>query len=176
TREGRPIKIDGNPDHPVSKGKVDSKIQASILNLYDPERLKSPLKGDGRGNFTEYDWIDADSEIINELSKVGGREIAIVSHKIISPLAKKVIDDFTAKYPTTKLYTYELVNDSIRNSAWQKTYGSGSFPLIKWNEAKVIVALESDFLGCGENKSENARLFAEGRNINDLKNFNRLYA
>ncbi|MCK7524840.1 MAG: hypothetical protein MZV64_48150 [Ignavibacteriales bacterium] len=45
TREGRPIKVDGNPDHPVNKGKICAKGQANILNLYDPERLKTPLIG-----------------------------------------------------------------------------------------------------------------------------------
>ncbi|MFO7446605.1 MAG: TAT-variant-translocated molybdopterin oxidoreductase [Ignavibacteriaceae bacterium] len=176
TREGRPVKIDGNPDHPVTKGKIDAKVQASILNLYDPERLKNPLKGDGRGNFREYSWTDADAEIINELSKTGGKQIAVITHKIISPAAKKVIDDFTAVYPTARIYSYELVSDEVRNSAWQKTYGSGVFPLIKWNEAKVIVALESDFLGCGEDKTENAQLFAAGRDVRNVKGFNRLYA
>ena len=47
TREGRPIKVDGNPDHPVNKGKICAKGQANILNLYDPERLKKPLKKTG---------------------------------------------------------------------------------------------------------------------------------
>ncbi len=42
TREGRPIKIDGNPDHPVSKGKICAQGQASIMSLYDPDRLKNP--------------------------------------------------------------------------------------------------------------------------------------
>src|SRR3989339_1482942 len=45
TREGRPIKIDGNPDHPISRGKICAAGQANILNLYDPERLKEPLSG-----------------------------------------------------------------------------------------------------------------------------------
>jgi molybdopterin-containing oxidoreductase family iron-sulfur binding subunit len=175
TREGRPVKIDGNPDHPVSKGKVDAKILASILNLYDPERLKHPLKGDRKGNFRKYSWTDADQEIINELSKAGGKEIALVTHKIISPLTKKVIDEFILRYPSTRVYSYELHNDSIRNSAWSKENAGSLFPLIKWNNAKIIVALESDFLGSGEDKVENARLFAEGRNIANAQSFNRLY-
>ena len=67
--------------------------------------------------------------------------------------------------PTTKIYSYELFNDSVKNSAWRKTYGSGNYPLLKWNEAKVILSLESDFLGTEGNKVETARLFAEGRNV-----------
>jgi len=71
-------------------------------------------------------------------------------------------------------HSYELFNSSNRNSAWLKSYGSGSFPLIKWNEAKVIVSLDSDFLGVEGNTVENKRLFAEGRDVNK-KSFSRLY-
>ncbi len=51
TREGRPIKVDGNPDHPVSKGKINAIGQASVLNLYDPDRLQNPMKKARSGEF-----------------------------------------------------------------------------------------------------------------------------
>lgn len=174
TREGRPIKVDGNPDHPASKGKLCAKGHASILNLYDPERLQSPMKRSG-GTFDEISWQSADKEITSALSKTGDKEIAIISRRINSPTAKKVLDDFKNKYPSVNIYSYELFNNELKNSAWRKSYGSGSFPLIKWNEAKIIVALESDFLGTEGNAVETARLFSEGRDVSDLKNFNRLY-
>ena len=173
TREGRPIKVDGNPDHPVNKGKICAKGQANTLNLYDPERLKTPLKKSGSG-FDEIKWKDADTEIISSLNSVGDKEIAVISHTIISPTAFKVLEDFKKKYPTAKIYSYELFNDSIKNSAWQKCYGTSFYPLLKWNEAKIIVSLESDFLGVENNRVETARLFSEGRDV-DSKKFNRLY-
>ncbi|MHB1686168.1 MAG: TAT-variant-translocated molybdopterin oxidoreductase [Ignavibacteriaceae bacterium] len=176
TREGRPIKVNGNPDHPISKGKTSAKAQAAILSLYDPERLQQPLRKSSSGNFMKSTWQHVDQEISNALSNVGGKEIALISHKIVSPTTAKIIQDFQQKYPTAKLYSYELFNEEIRNSAWKKCYGSGLFPSIKWNEAKVILSLESDFLGAEGNKVEASRLFAEGRNSGDLDNFNRLYS
>lgn len=173
TREGRPIKIDGNPDHPISKGKICAQGQASIMSLYDPDRLKNPRKKLDR-RFVDYNWKNADDEIMFDLMNSGNKEIAIISHKIISPTTKKVLDDFAAKYPSTKIYSYEVFDNSVRNSAWKKCYGSGEFPAIKWNEAKVIVSLDGDFLGESNNKIENARLFSESRDIIN-KNFNRLY-
>ncbi len=173
TREGRPIKVDGNPEHPVNQGKICAKGQANILNLYDPERLQQPLKKSSTG-FDNIEWKKADSDIIASLSMAGSKEIAIVTHTITSPTFLKVLEDFKAKFPTTKIYSYELFNSSARNSAWTKCYGSGNFPLIKWNEAKVILALESDFLGVEGNRVENSRMFAEGRDVNS-KSFNRLY-
>ena len=179
TREGRPIKIDGNPDHPISRGKICAHGQASIMSLYDPDRLKNPKKKLDR-SFVDYNWKNTDDEIMFDLMNSGNREIAIITNKIISPTTKKVLDDFAAKYPSTKIYSYELFDDSIRNSAWKKCYtangtsGSGEFPAIKWNEAKIIVSLDSDFLGESNNKIENVRLFSEGRDIIN-KNFNCLY-
>lgn len=174
TREGRPIKVDGNPDHPVNKGKICAKGQASILNLYDPERLNEPLRK--RNNIlTETTWKIVDEDIIAALSLAGSKEIAIITNTITSPTTLKVLEDFKRKYPSTRIYSYELFNDEVRNSAWRKSYGSGSFPLIKWNEAKVIVSLEADILGNEGNYVETARMFAEGRDVVQKK-FNRLYS
>ena len=79
TREGRPIKIDGNPDHPVSKGKICSQGQASIMGLYDPDRLKSPKRKIGNG-LDDADWQEVDKEIVLALSTIGSREIAIITY------------------------------------------------------------------------------------------------
>ncbi len=175
TREGRPIKVEGNLDHPVSKGKICLKCQASILNLYDPERLKDPIEKIS-GLFSKVSWNKVDEVIVSSLEKIGNNEIAIVTHGIASPSTLKVLNDFVQKYPTTRIYSYELFNEEVKNTAWQKCYGIGSFPLIKWDEAKVIVALESDFLGSEGNRVENSALFIEGKDVSKIKDFNRLYA
>jgi len=107
---------------------------------------------------------------------VSEKEVAFVSHKITSPTTKKLLDDFQKQYPNTKIYSYELFNNNLRDSAWKKCYGTDTYPVIKWNEAKVILALEADFLGNDGNKIENTRLFAEGRDVENIKNFSRLYS
>ena len=176
TREGRPIKVDGNPDHPVSKGKICSQGHANILGLYDQERLRHPIKGNRNGNFSKATWMQADSDILNALNSIGNKKIVFISHSLVSPTAKKVFDQFKSKFPNTEFISYELFNNEIRNSAWQKCYGGGAFPLISWDKAKIILTLEGDFLGVEGNTVENARLFAKGRDVKNLKNYNRLYA
>jgi MoCo/4Fe-4S cofactor protein with predicted Tat translocation signal len=170
TREGRPIKVDGNLQHPVNRGKICAKGQANILNLYDPERLKSPLRR-RRNEISTVDWKDADFAILSELTKAGNKEIALITHKIISPTAVSVINDFIQKFPSTRVYSYDFGNNNNRN----KAYG-GEYPLIQWNQARVIVDIEADILGLGEDKVETIRLYSEGRNVNNTERFNRLYA
>ncbi len=175
TREGRPIKINGNDEHPVNKGKACARGQASILNLYDPERLREPMKGSGQG-FSSASWQVADSAIISALASAAsaGKEIAVVMKTLTSPTGKQALDDLAAKYKTVKLYSYELFNDATRESAWMKSYGSGSYPLISWDKARLILALESDFLGNEGNTIEQTRMYVSTRNNEDLKNFSRL--
>ncbi len=174
TREGRPIKVIGNPDHPINKGKVSAQCQAEILELYNPERLQNPLRK-GSSGLMKSTWGHVDADIINALSKSGDKQIAIVTKKIVSPTQKKLLEEFSKKYSNVKIYSYELFTDETRKSAWQKSYGSENYPSIKWNEAKIILSLEGDFLGNDGNTVESSRLFTEGRNIDDAKNFNRLY-
>ncbi len=175
TREGRPIKINGNDEHPVNRGKICAKGQASILNLYDPERLRQPQRRSG-SSFSDDSWASANGEIISALNAAvsNGKEIAVVMGTLLSPTTKAMFDDFAAKYPTTKLYSYELFTDVNRNSAWQKCYGDGQFPLIQWDKAKLILALEADILGNEGDTIEQMRLFASTRNNKDLDKFSRL--
>ncbi len=175
TREGRPIKINGNDEHPVNKGKVCARGQASILNLYDPERLREPMKAVS-GGFSKASWLEADKAIISALSSAAssGKQIAVIAKTLTSPTGKKALDDLKAKYDTVKLYSYELFTDANRDSAWQKSYGSGRFPLISWDKAKMIISLEADFLGNEGNTIEQTRLYVSTRNNKDLKGFSRL--
>jgi molybdopterin-containing oxidoreductase family iron-sulfur binding subunit len=184
SREGRPIKIDGNPEHLINQGKIDAASQASILDLYDPGRLRTPLrKSDSklmlfREDMPAAQWDVIDKEMVDILKKasVAGKEIAIITSKIISPTQNKLFDDFVAKYPTTKVYSYQLINDSEKRKAWSDCYGTNQMPVTKYDAADVILALECDFIGTEGNNTENIRKYTSRRNVDDAKNFNKLYA
>ncbi|MCX7876164.1 MAG: TAT-variant-translocated molybdopterin oxidoreductase [Melioribacteraceae bacterium] len=172
TREGRPIKIDGNPDHPVNKGKICAKGQSNILSLYDPERLKEPKFGN-----QTISWEEADFKVIEALNNAVkyNKQIVIFTDKIFSPTLKKLLNDFSVKYPTTKVYSYSLVNDKNKRDAWFESYGSYEIPSVKWNEAEIILSLDFDFLGNEGNFVENMRLFSEKREVVKKLDVNRLY-
>lgn len=177
TREGRPIKIDGNPDDPVSKGKICAIGQASILNLYDPERYRKPQKRNGN-KFTDIKWQEAFNELLSKvkLAQNSGSEIAIITGAIKSPSQKRLLDIFVQKYPTTKIYSYDLMADYPRRMAWQLCYGTPEPAVVNLTNAKIILALESNFLGNEGNFVKNIAEFTKNRNVDKPESFNRLYA
>jgi len=184
TREGRPIKVDGNPENPFTCGKVNTTLQASIMNLYDPVRLKHPLKYSDTGlvldreHRVKEDWAVLDSRIVGYLNKAveENNEIAIIANSCISPTQKALYGKFTEKYTTTKVYTYELFTDENKRSAWEKCYGTRNIPAVKLDNAKVILSIECDFLDKEQNSVENRKLFVKTRDVDNLDSFSRLYA
>jgi len=171
TREGRPIKIEGNPDDDINLGKIPSKVHASILNLYDPERLKEPTI-----KKREVSWERINTDVISKLNDAqsNGKEIAIITGPITSPVTKEIIEEFKAKFSNTKIYSSQLFNQSNRKIAWEKSFDLKVIPSIKWDKADLIVSLESDFLGREGNTVENRILYAKGRDIVKTKSLNKI--
>ncbi|MBU1098961.1 MAG: TAT-variant-translocated molybdopterin oxidoreductase [Bacteroidetes bacterium] len=173
TREGRPIKVDGNPDSPINKGKLCTKGQSSILSLYDPERLQEPLlKG------RKISWAKINGEIVTALKTASdsGKEIAVITDEMTSPSYNKILNELSQKYSTLKIYSYKQFNQKTRFDAWEASFGTRVVPSVKFNESKIILALESDFIGKEGNFVENARLFAQGKDVVANKKMSRLYS
>lgn len=184
TREGRPIKLDGNPEHPLNKGKIDAKTQASIMGLYEPNRIQKPSRRSEselvlyKNTFVDDTWENIDKDIISSLkaASTSGKEIAILTGSVTSVTYKKLLEDFVAAYPTTKLYSYELFNDTNRRNAWFKCYGDTNIPVVELENAKIILNLEADILGLNGDSVENARRWAETRDVDNLDKFSRMYS
>ncbi|MCX7880398.1 MAG: TAT-variant-translocated molybdopterin oxidoreductase [Ignavibacteria bacterium] len=177
TREGRPLKIDGNPDHPINKGKICPIGQASILNLYHPERLRKPLKKNGK-SFNELNWNTLFTEILASLEKASnnGKIVAILSQPIFSPTFVKLIYMFQAKYPTTKVYTYSYLESYSKEQAWEEFYPKAKLSEFDFSRANVILAIESNFLANEGNFVRNIQDFVSKRDINRPNEFSRFYS
>jgi molybdopterin-containing oxidoreductase family iron-sulfur binding subunit len=161
TREGRPIKIEGNKLSSVSKGALSARAHASVLSLYDNEKLKGPQTA---GKST--DWAQLDKEFVAKLSAVAakGGQIRIVSNTVLSPTTKKVIGDFISKYPTTQHVVYDA------NPAYGLTQAHGGIlPSIDFSKAKTIVSLGADFLGTWVAPTEFAAQWAITRRVSSEK-------
>jgi Fe-S-cluster-containing dehydrogenase component/anaerobic selenocysteine-containing dehydrogenase len=177
TREGRPVKIDGNPDHPINRGKLCAKGQASILGLYDPARLREPQFGSASSKSGSVSWDEVDADVIKHLDQCrqSGKRVLVLVPPTQSPTALKLLSDFAASIPGAQIMAYGLLNDEARRRAWKECYGSAPLPVIQWENAEVIVALEGDILGTDGFSVEQSRKFAEGRDIMKSTAFNRLY-
>lgn len=144
-REGRPIKVDGSYDSPISMGGTCAVGQASILSLYDNERLANPLVNGAE----QTDWAAMDAEIaskLKELSASNGK-IALISGSIHSPSTLKTIEAFKVAYPTAEHIPFDAVSYSGILDANEADFGKRSLPTYKFDVAKVIVSFGADFLG-----------------------------
>jgi MoCo/4Fe-4S cofactor protein with predicted Tat translocation signal len=166
TREGRPIKIEGNPASSITKGGTTARVQASVLSLYDIDKLKGPKRGE-----TDIDWATADKEIINLLNTVAGRNggIRIVTNTIISPSTKAVIADFVARYPTARHIQYDVNSVSGLIQANQASFGQAVIPSYRFDQAQTIVSIGADFLGTWIAPLEFTRPYAETRKVGATK-------
>ncbi|MCC6816600.1 MAG: 4Fe-4S dicluster domain-containing protein [Saprospiraceae bacterium] len=173
TREGRPIKIEGNSLSSMTQGGTSSRAQASVLSLYDISRLKNPgtISGD---SITEMSWADLDATLGSKLNT--GSRIRIVSSTIMSPSAKKTLREFTTQFPNTKHLMYDPISSAALLQATQNCFGIKAIPDYKFDQAETIVSFNADFLGTWISPVEYAAQFVKGRKVNPQNpKMNRLF-
>jgi molybdopterin-containing oxidoreductase family iron-sulfur binding subunit len=167
TREGRPIKIEGNSLSPITYGGTSARAQASVLGLYDTSRFDAP-RSVVDGKFSDaMSWEDFDKTINGKLKP--GSRVRIVANTILSPTTKQAIADFTATYPNTEVVMYDPVSSSALLQANEACFGTRAIPEYNFDKADVIVAIDCDFLGSWVSPIEFARQYATGRKVNSKK-------
>ncbi len=156
TLDGRPVKIEGLSDHPLNRGSSSAPMQASILSLYDPDRLRAPMRK-GR----PITWSEADREIAHALKKA--RKAVLITRSLLGPSERSLVDDFLDACPTARHFVHETVHDGPRRSAWKKIYciDGAVEPLL--SRAKIILTIDSDFLGTDGDTLKGIQDFARGR-------------
>src|SRR6195952_4247213 len=166
TREGRPIKIEGNPDDLLSKGGLSGQAQASVLDLYDYNRLKNPVL-----NGNDAQWNEVDAFVKKELTaiKAGGKKIRIVSSTVHSPSTLAVIADFIAQYPTAKHINHDAVSYTGIIQANQNSFGKAVLPHYHFDKADIIVSFGADFLGTWISPEEHTLQYVSNRNAKSLE-------
>jgi MoCo/4Fe-4S cofactor protein with predicted Tat translocation signal len=162
TREGRPIKIEGNRLSNVTRGGVNAQVEASILNLYDTNRLKEPLSAN-----IPILWQELDQTVMGRLQDISshGGQIRIVSNTIISPTTQKAIQDFISVYPTTRHIVYDAYSANGIRLANQANFGQNVIPYYDYSRARVIVGFSADFLGTWISPIENIKQYSKTRKL-----------
>jgi molybdopterin-containing oxidoreductase family iron-sulfur binding subunit len=162
TREGRPIKIEGNDQSPIFQGGLCASGQASLLGLYDNERLKGPM-----ADMKATDWNTLDSKVTAALA--AAKNIRLVSGTVNSPTTMKAINEFRSKYPSTKHVIYEPLSTSALIEANGKSFGKAVVPGYRFDKAKVIVSFGADFLGTWISPVEYTKNWVKNRKVTKEK-------
>ena len=160
---GRPTKVEGNPDHPGSHGASDYFQQASVLQLYDPDRSQVVLN---RGRISS--WINFQAAIMRERERANldkGAGFRILSETVVSPTLGSQIKALLQELPGAKWHQWET---SARHSAFagaQTAFGRPVNTIYQLENADVIVSLDADFLACAPGNLRLMRDFAARRRI-----------
>lgn len=165
TREGRPIKVDGNPDYPLSKGATSARAVAHILSLYDPDRLTEPKENLLNPKRTNRDVVslsfeDLDTRVITALKK---GKAALLTESVVSPTTRSLISDFKKNH-SIKHYQWDGLNQGIEGKGFVKSFGKRVTPRYLVDKADLIVAIGADFLGTYLTPTEFTKQFSSRRN------------
>ncbi len=175
TFEGRPTKIEGNPDHPASLGSTDMLAQAEILGLYDPERSHSPTHKGAAATFADFDAFLATK--LADLQKNGGAGLRVLAQSTNSPTFVRMRAALTAKLPAARVHTYAPLNQSNALASTKLAFGQPTSVLYDYSKASVVLALDSDFMVTEPGSVLAARQFSVGRDMESAAGtMNRLYA
>jgi hypothetical protein len=157
SREGRPIKIEGNPLHPASLGATGIFEQASILGLYDPYRARAVLN---RGQIHTWDEL---ATLLAAPRTDRGSRLRILLEPTTSPLMGALLAKLVARFPAVRIvfYTPTHTNASVDGAAM--AYGQRLQTHYDFSRASVIVSLDGDILSSGPMHLRHARAFAERR-------------
>jgi MoCo/4Fe-4S cofactor protein with predicted Tat translocation signal len=164
-RDGRPVKLEGNADHPLSRGGLCAIGQASLLDLYDSQRLKEP-RIEGRASA----WEEVDHQITDRLAAIraSGGAVRFVSSTITSPSLKAGVQRFLAQFRDSKHVTYDALSSSAILDAHERTHGARLLPHYLFDRAEVIASFDADFLGTWISPVEFTEAYSAGRRLDAL--------
>jgi molybdopterin-containing oxidoreductase family iron-sulfur binding subunit len=163
TREGRPIKLEGNPDHPINRGKLCARGQASIGRTYHPDRYRGPLRKDETGAFAATTWDEAHGAVAQKIAAAGGK-VAVLGSPV-GPTLSKLIDGWLAAVGGGTRVIYEPFAHEALREATSAVFGVASQPIFDLSSSDFVVDFGADALGTWISPVEHARQLAAARDI-----------
>ncbi len=143
TREGRPIKVENNKEAPTLGG-GNARVHASVLSMYDINRLQGP-KADGQ----DVNWSDFYGQVGAKIKAmaVSDKPVVLLTQTFASPTTQSIIDDFIAQFPNVKHVVYDTISASHALDAFENIYGVRALADYDFSKAKTIVSVGADILG-----------------------------
>jgi len=179
TREGRAIKIEGNPSHPINRGSLCIRGQAALQGLYGPDRFKNPLSrrttnGNTRqSGFESVSWEDAEQTIVDRVTSLSssgqGDRIAVVTPLLTGTL-DTLVDEWTVAVGGARRLQYETFAYEAMRKANHLVFDRESLPIYDFSQADVIVSFGADFLETWLSTVSHARDYADAKRIRNGRN------
>ncbi len=166
SNEGRPTKIEGNPDHPSSLGGTGVLVQGSLLDLYDPDRSKSPTRS---GTVVTHEAaVSALRKELDRLKKKGvgeGEGLRILTGTVTSPTLAAQLDELLKKFPKAKWAQHEPCGQDNVVAGAKQSFGRDANVKYDFTKADIVLSLDADFLGSGPGHVRYSRDFAARRRL-----------
>ncbi|MEQ9401317.1 MAG: molybdopterin-dependent oxidoreductase [Longimicrobiales bacterium] len=156
TREGRAVKVEGNPRHPVSQGALCSRGHSTLQHLYNPDRFSSPMVREG-GTLRAVSWEEAEQMLADRIQAAGGRTHLI--HGQVGPSMRQLLDEFLAGAGGSRT-EYQALSDAPLREACRIAFGVDALPRYDLQGARYVVSFGDDFLETGASPVGYARDFA----------------
>src|SRR5215471_349279 len=156
---GRPIKIEGNPQHPASLGATDAFAQAAVLTLYDPDRAQAVLQ---RGQISTWNaFLTALSATLESQRLTGGAGIRVLTETVTSPTLAEQFRTLLSTFPAARWHQYEPVTNHTVQAGARLAFDQDVTPLYHFDNATVMLALDADFLASEPGAVRYAHDFAQ---------------
>jgi molybdopterin-containing oxidoreductase family iron-sulfur binding subunit len=174
TNDGRPTKLEGNPLHSESAGATDAFAQAAVLDLYDPARSKRFVQDGKTSDRTTFDkYIE---ELRPKLAANSGAGLAFLAEETHSPTRERLRTELEKQFPRMRWCVYEPLLSEAQHFSTSISFGENTRLIPQLDQADVVLALDSDFLNCGEGDLPSIRGFTSRRRVREAKDsMNRLY-
>ncbi len=161
-RDGRPVKLEGNSDHSLSRGGLCAIGQASLLGLYDSQRLRNPV-----AHGKQVTWNELDAAVRAALERHSSAGVRILTGTVNSPTTLSVINRFLARYSNAQHIQYDAISYSAILDAHTISHGVRVLPRYHIEKAKTIVSFAADFLGSWISPVEFTSAYRKGRSLNE---------
>ncbi|MGH2567780.1 MAG: molybdopterin-dependent oxidoreductase, partial [Bacteroidota bacterium] len=148
-REGRAVKVEGNPLHPVNRGALCARGQASLHGLYNPDRIQHPQRKRADGTWEQLSWQQAEEFLLGELTAIvaqgKGSNIAWITPHLTGSL-DALVDEFLAAVGSRRRLRYEPIAYEAMKTANERSFGLAQIPSYEFAPAKMILSFGADFL------------------------------
>jgi anaerobic selenocysteine-containing dehydrogenase/Fe-S-cluster-containing dehydrogenase component len=171
-REGRVIKLEGNPGDPISQGAICARGQAALQGLYNPDRLANPQKRGTNGELGEVSWDNATklfNERLAQAAKNGKDRVAFIGASQ-GPTLDKISRQWLQSWNSSRIIFWERINDEPARAATEVCFGRRDLPVYRLDQAETIISFDADFVETWGSPVEYARQYAEFRSPRMRKN------